>query len=169
MEWLNKVFDTVKGWFVKERNLVDHWFETDERIRFIIAAGGNMAFRYLLFVLLGLIFTTLHYQMILLLMWLISSVTAFYSYKILVFETEGNHLKEYLKSVLVWTMSYFINAGFLAFLVGYMGVNVYVAQAAAIVFLFVLNYLLFKHFAFRQKNEMTAMEKFCSLFDICGK
>ena len=67
--------------------MLQKWFSVDERVRFIIMASLNMVFRYFIFVLLGVIFGTLHYQKILLAMWLVSSVIAFYSYKTLVFNT----------------------------------------------------------------------------------
>lgn len=169
MKWLYAAYEKVKGWFIKEKTLIDHWFETDERLRFGILASLNMAFRYVLFVVLGIVFKTLHYQLVLLMMWLFSSVVAFYSYKIFVFGTSGNHVREYAKSVLIWSVSYVINAGILSLLVGRLHLNIYLSQAVAISVLFILNYLLFKHFAFRQAQELSRWEKFLEVFDIFRK
>ena len=160
------IIQIIKNFFIKEKTLIDHWFETDERVRFTIMASLNMGMRYLLFVFLSLIFTTLHYQLVLLAMWLISSFIAFYSYKKLVFATQGNHLKEYLKSISIWILSYFINAGVLALLISHWQVNLYLAQAFAISFLLITNYLLFKHFAFRQPAPLKPWEKLLKFFDI---
>ena len=162
----NNAITYIKNFFLKEKTLIDHWFETDERIRFTITASLNMGLRYLLFIALSLIFTTLHYQQTLLLMWLISSFIAFYSYKKLVFSTEGNHLQEYLKSIAIWTLSYFINAGILALLVNQYQLNLYLSQGIAICFLLISNYLLFKHFAFRKPSPLKFWEKLFSVFDI---
>ena len=166
---LTNPLTAIKNLINKEKTLIDHWFETDERIRFTITASLNMGLRYLLFIALSLIFTTLHYQQTLLLMWLISSFIAFYSYKKLVFSTEGNHLQEYLKSIAIWTLSYFINAGILSLLVTKYQINLYIGQAVAICFLLISNYLLFKHFAFRKPAPMTLLEKLLSMFDIIHK
>ena len=125
------------------------WFLIDEKVRFVIAGIVNMAIRYLIFVLLGLAFSVSRYQLVLLATWLLSSVIAFFSYKHLVFRTEGNHLKEFVKSLLIWCLSYVLNAALLEVLAGRLAWNVYLAQAAAIVLIVVVNYLLFKHFAFR--------------------
>lgn len=163
------IFENIKKWFIREKTLIDHWFETDERLRFGILASTNMAFRYFLFVILGMMFGALHYQLLLLAMWSVSSVIAFYSYKILVFATSGNHMREYLKCALIWSLSYVINAGILAVLTGYWRVNVYVAQAVAIAALLVVNYLLFKHFAFRQEHALSRWENFLEVFDIFRK
>lgn len=158
--------NSLKHLFYHERSLIDHWFSTDERIRFAIMAALNMGLRYVLFILLSILFTTLHYQLTLLMMWLISSFIAFYSYKKLVFATQGNHIKEYLKSIAIWTLSYFINAGILALLVNQYQLNLYLSQGIAICFLLISNYLLFKHFAFRKPSPLKFWEKLFSVFDI---
>lgn len=129
------------------------WFTLDEKVRFVIAGICNMGIRYLIFVLLGLVFTVNRYQIILLATWLSSSVIAFLSYKYLVFRTEGNHLKEFVKSLLIWCLSYILNALLLGFWVGHLQWNVYIAQGLVIMLLVVINYLLFKHFAFNKQKK----------------
>lgn len=168
MLW-DKISEKIRFFFVKEKNLIDHWFDFDERLRFGFLASVNMLFRYFLFVVLGIVFSTLHYQIILLIMWLLSSLVAFYSYKVLVFQSEGSHVREYMKCLLIWALSYVINAAVLNILVEKLFWNVYFAQVIAIGFLFIINYLLFKHFAFKQERVMTRWEKFLSLFDVLGK
>ena len=165
----NTLLTIIKNIFIKEKTLLDHWFETDERIRFSITASLNMGLRYLLFIILSLLFTTLHYQFTLLLMWLISSFIAFYTYKKFVFSTQGNHLQKYLKSIAIWILSYFINAGILSLLINRYQINLFVGQGIAICFLLISNYLLFKHFAFRQPSPLKRWEKLFKLFDILPK
>lgn len=135
---------------------MSEWFALDEKLRFVITGIGNMGIRYLLFVLLGMLFTVGHYQLILLGSWFLSSFTAFFAYKVLVFRTEGNHAKEFGKSLLIWCLSYFLNALLLGFLAGRMMWNVYLAQGLVILFLVVVNYLLFKHFAFKRQRKSWA-------------
>ncbi len=136
-----------------QMSLSRRWFALDEKVRFVIAGIGNMGIRYLIFVLLGLVFTVNRYQIILLVTWLSSSVIAFLSYKYLVFRTEGNHMKEFVKSLLIWCLSYILNAALLEVLVGRLQWNVYAAQGLVIVLIVVINYLLFKHFAFKKQKE----------------
>ncbi len=128
------------------------WFSLDERLRFITVGLVNTLIRYMIFVVIGLISGITRYQLILLASWLLSSVTAFLAYKYLVFKSDGSHWQEYLKSLLIWTLSYFINAFFLAVLVTRWGWNAYLAQALAVTAVTVVNYLLFKHFAFKIKK-----------------
>lgn len=169
MVWIDKEKLQVLIWIKKEQSKFEKWLGLDERVRFVTVGAVNMGLRYLLFVVLGWAFTTLHYQVILVLTWIISSFWAFLTYKFLVFRTEGNHLKEYLKSVAVWCVSYLINAGMLEIFTGWLGFNVYISQAVAIVLVLVSNYLLFKHFAFRQKKKLSWWEKAASFFDIFAK
>lgn len=142
----------------------DVWFALDEKVRFATAGIVNMAFRYVLFVLLGTIFSVERYQRVLLATWLLSSVVAFFSYKYLVFRTKGSHLKEFAKSLLIWCLSYGLNALILAGLAGALAWNVYFAQAAAISVIVVVNYLLFKHFAFRRQKQ-SLLERLYNLWD----
>ena len=141
-----------------------NWFKIDEKIRFIITGIFNMFLRYVIFVFLGIGLGTSHYQLVLLASWLLSSVVAFLSYKHLVFQTEGNHIKEFIKSVLIWIVSYFINAALLMLLVGYFALNTYLAQGMAIILIVVINYTLFKYFAFKQRKK-TWLERLYNLWD----
>lgn len=142
--------------FKKKSSVAERWFLIDEKVRFVIAGIGNMGVRYLIFILLGLAFTVRHYQAILFFSWFLSSFTAFLAYKFLVFRTEGNHLKEFGKSLLIWCLSYFLNALLLGFLAEKMHWNVYLAQGAAVLLIVFVNYLLFKHFAFKHRRKSWA-------------
>lgn len=141
------------------------WFLLDERIRFIIVGMGNTLIRYLIFVVMGIALSISHYQFILASSWVLSSVTAFFAYKIFVFKTKGNHWKEYGKSLLIWSLSYLINAGILELLVKGVALNPYLSQAIAILLITVVNYLLFKHFAFRQQKKQTFWERLYNIVD----
>lgn len=153
----------IRSLFKKEKAYVTHWFNLDEKIRFALIGAVNMGLRYILFILLGLIFTSMHYQLTLALMWFLSSFIAFFMYKKLVFRTRGNHLKEYGKSVVTWGVSYVINALLLELMIRRFSLPVIPAQGIAIVVIVVVNYLMFKHFAFKKK--LTRWERFLQLFD----
>ncbi len=155
--------------FMAEKDKFSGWFRLDERIRFVSVGFFNMGLRYILFVLLGLLWA-IHYQIILMFSWLLSSVIAFFAYKTLVFRTEGNHLKEYLKCIATWSVSYGINVVILQILAGRFSWNIYVSQAIAIVVITVINYLLFKHFAFRSEPKpLTRWEKLTSFLNVFSR
>ena len=173
MHWLEEMLaraGMALGLVKKENTYLDHWFEIDERIRFVLTGGANMGIRYVVFALLVWIFSSIHYQWLLAATWLLSTVWAYFSYKYLVFQTSGNHWKEYFKSVMVWCLSYLINAGMLALLTGLGKMNVYLAQALSIVVITIVNYLLFKHFAFRgSPAPLSFWEKMLQFFDVLKK
>ncbi len=155
--------------FTAEKEKFSRWLQIDERIRFVSVGFCNMGLRYVLFVLLRL-FWAIHYQIILMFSWLLSSVVAFFAYKTLVFRTEGNHFKEYLKCIATWSVSYGINVVILQGLVSGFSWNVYISQAIAIVVITVINYLLFKHFAFRpEPKPLTVWEKLTSFLNVFGR
>lgn len=163
------MFEKIRSILMKEKTYINHWFEIDERIRFVVVAIGNMLLRYLIFVMIGVATVMIHYQAVLALSWLLSSVFAFMALKWLVFKTEGSHLKEYGRSLLVWTLSYLINAVLLGILVREIGVNVYLSQAVVLTLITILNYLLFKHFAFRQTKPLSAWERAVKFFNVFSK
>ena len=132
-----------------------YWFGIDEKVRFAIMASVNMALRFMIFSGLALLFSPERYQLLL---------AAFASYKFLVFPAEGNHLHQYAKSLLIWICSYFINILILTFLIERERWDPYLAQAAAISFLLIVNYLLFKHFAFKP-HRPSLLAKIYDIFD----
>ncbi len=129
------------------------WFSIDEKIRFAFLASINMALRFLLFALLCFLFTVQHYQLLLAITWFLTSFIAFASYKFLVFSAKGNHVYQYLKSLVIWIFSYLINVVILQYLIETLAWSPYYAQALAISFLLITNYLLFKHFAFHHHTK----------------
>ena len=132
-----------------------HWVLIDEKLRFLICAIVVMVLRFLIFSALGIIYSPEHYQIILAVTWLFSSVFAFLIYKYLVFTVNGNHLHQYLKSLLIWVGSYVVNVFMLIILIEHFKLSAYLAQAIAIIVLLTTNYLLFKHFAFKTIKNNT--------------
>lgn len=73
-------------------------------------------------------------------------------------------MHQYAKSLLIWICSYFINILILTFLIEREHWDPYLAQAAAISFLLIVNYLLFKHFAFKP-HRPSLLAKIYDIFD----
>lgn len=145
------MLQNLKTWFVKEKSYLDHWFEIDERWRYLTVAVVNVLFKYAAFAILLFLYAN-NYQLNLLLSWIFSSFTAFWGYKILVFATEGNHLREYLKSLAILSWSYLINSFCLWVAVKQLLLNPYLSQAVILFCLTTVNFVLFKHFAFKQQK-----------------
>ncbi len=127
-----------------------YWFKLSDKIRFLFVGGFNAGVSYLLYILFCFLLGTGAYQIALALAWLISSAVSFVTQKFLVFQSNGNWLKEYAKCCTTWFFSYLINAGILEFVVKILHLNVYVAQIVATLAAAIFTYILFKKFAFKK-------------------
>ena len=129
-------------------------FLMNEKLRFLISACFVMSLRFLIFAGLVFIYSTTHYQIILAITWLFSSFFAFLIYKHFVFTAIGNHLHQYLKSLIIWSGSYIVNVFILMIMIEKFNISPYLSQGISISFLLTTNYLLFKHFAFKNPNAI---------------
>lgn len=130
----------------------EYWFKLSDKIRFLIIGGFNAGVSYLIYSAFCLIMGDSAYQIALALAWTISSVVSYTTQKFLVFQANGNWVKEYLKCCTTWFFSYLINAGLLEFIVKILHLNVFVAQIVATLAAAVFTYIFFKKFAFRKKE-----------------
>ena len=128
------------------------WFKLPDKIRFLLVGGFNAAVQYLLYVCFLFFGNEEKYQTALILSWIISSISSFITQKIFVFCTKGKFIdwiKEYIKCLGVWVVSYTINAVILEILVNYFIINPYLAQIIAVACTTITSYILFKYFAFK--------------------
>ena len=128
------------------------WFALPDKVRFVLVGGFNATVQYALYVLILLIWGEDFYQTALIASWVLSTFSSFATQKIFVFCTRGNFsvwVKEYVKCLGVWVVSYAINAGLLGLFVQVCSINAYAAQILAIACTTVSSYLLFKYFAFK--------------------
>lgn len=129
----------------------EYWFKLSDKIRFLIIGGFNAGVSYLIYSAFCLILGDSGYQVALALAWAISSVVSYTTQKFLVFQANGNWIKEYLKCCTTWFFSYLINAGLLEFIVKILHLNVFVAQIIATITAAMFTYIFFKKFAFKKK------------------
>ena len=118
------------------------WFKLNEKIRFFNIAIANNIFRYIIFAVLIYVFSDSHYQIWLFISWTISSVSAFFALKYLVFLTKGNHLREYIKSLTTLSFAYLLNTLLLWFFVQILQLNVLLSQAVSLTIITINNYFI---------------------------
>ncbi|MBP3925312.1 GtrA family protein [bacterium] len=131
------------------QNVKKIWFNLSNKVRFFIIGGFNAGVSYGFYVLFCLILGNSNYQAALVLSWIFSSIISFTTQKYLVFQSEGNWYKEYLRCCLTWSLSYVLNALFLEISVKVLGMNVFAAQILSTFSVAVFTYVLFKKFAFK--------------------
>ena len=132
------------------------WFKLPDKIRFLLVGGFNALVQYLIYISFLYFWSEDKYQTALILSWIISSFSSFATQKIFVFCTKGKFMdwiKEYIKCLGVWVVSYTINAVILEILVNYFVINPYLSQIIAITCTTISSYILFKYFAFRHKKR----------------
>ena len=140
----------MKSNLLKNR-LPDFWFQISDKIRFLIVGTFNAGFSYLIYAGICHFCGESLYQTALVIAWVLTSITSFLTQRFLVFNVEGNLVKQYLKCCLTWFFSYIINAILLNFWVEKIGLNVYISQVIATCACAIFNYIMFKVFAFRKK------------------
>ena len=93
------------------------------------------------------------YQAALFIAYILSSFNSYLAQKFLVFETQGEYVKEYLKAMSVWLAGYLINALLLHFLAGRLNLNVYLAQLISLALVTAATYFLFKYYSFGRADK----------------
>jgi len=120
------------------------------KIMYLLVGGWNTAFGYGSFVLLYYFLSArIHAAVILTLSYILSITNAYIGYKIFVFKTKGNVMREYFRFYVVYGGAYVINLVFLPVFMRYMMLNAYVSQAVITVFVVVGSYIMHKNYTFR--------------------
>lgn len=151
LQYLNISIKT--RWHIITNRFKTFWFNIPDKIRFLFIGGFNFVVSYVIYsALLYWILGAYHYQIALILSWIISSVISFTTQRIFVFPIDGNLIKQYFKCCTTWIFSYIINAILLEMFVRYLHFNPYVAQIFATSGCAVFTYIMFKCFAFRKEK-----------------
>lgn len=125
----------------------------EQKLRYLIIGGWNTVFGYGIFA--GLYFWLegfIHYLVILSISYVLSITNAYIGYKLFVFKTRGNILREYFRFYLVYGVSFIFNLATLPLFVETLRFNMYVAQAIVTLITILGSYLLHKNFSFKGKQ-----------------
>jgi putative flippase GtrA len=122
-----------------------------DKIAYLIIGGWNTVFGYGTFALLYYFLSdNTHYSIILTLSYIISVTNAYIAYKLIVFKTKGNVIREYFRFYVVYSGAYFVNLLLFPLFINKIGVNPYFAQAVITVFTIMGSYVLHKRFSFKK-------------------
>lgn len=126
----------------------------EEKLRFLIVGGWNTLFSYgTLWVFDALLHARLHYTLILTLSWVVGVTHNLFTFKLLVFRTRGNWLKEYLRSYVVYSGIFVVNLAIVAVIMEIWRPRLVIAQLPAIAVVTIISYLGHKHFTYRTAEE----------------
>ncbi|MEW5833241.1 MAG: GtrA family protein [Campylobacterota bacterium] len=129
--------------------LINH----EQKLRYLMIGGWNTVFGYGVFAALYFwLEGVIHYLIILSISYVVSITNAYVGYKLFVFRTRGNILREYFRFYIVYGASFIFNVLSLPVFVEMLEFNMYVAQAIVTVITIVGSYVLHKNFSFRAKT-----------------
>ena len=123
------------------------------KARYLLAAGWNTLFGYGLGVsLYKLLYPGLSIFWIAVLANLISISMSFLSYKLFVFRTKGNWIREYLRSYVAYGGTAILNIFLFWFFIDALNVNIWLTQLFSIAITAVSSYFFHKYFTFVRAN-----------------
>ena len=122
-----------------------------EKINYLLVGGWNTLFGFLAFALLYYwLGRAIHYVVLLVIANLLSISNAYISYKLFVFRTAGNYLKEYLRFYVVYGVAFLLNIALLPLCVELFRLSPVIAQAGLMFINVVFSYFGHKNFSFRR-------------------
>lgn len=136
-----------------ESKLVVHLqkLQSDQRFRFLVVGGFNTIFGFLNFVWIQALFGhKISYMGSFLMSYILTFSVAFFLHRKVVFKVSGHVWKDLLRFQSVYLVPLTINLVVLPLLVSGLKVNVYLAQALAVVFNTFISYVGHKYVSFRR-------------------
>ena len=119
------------------------------KIFFLLVGLWNTIFGYSLsLVLYSLLHSYLHILAISLIANILSISMSFITYKIFVFKSKGNWLKEYIRCYIVYGMISLVSMGILWILVDFIKIPFWIAQGLLIPIMILFSYIGHKKFTF---------------------
>lgn len=129
------------------------WYKLPQGLRFLLVGGYNTVFGYIIFSALYYVLKNdIHYSVILFISYFIGILNNFIVFKIFVFNTKGNWLKECISTYISYMALYPINALLLYIAIDVYDLSAYVGQGISVIIMPIITYFVLKIFAFNNKN-----------------
>ncbi len=128
-----------------------------EKARFLVVGAWNTLFGLgTLWILDSLLHSRLHYTLLLTINWVIGVTQNLFTFKLLVFRTKGNWLKEYLRSYVVYAGGFVLNLAIVAVIMEVWRPRLIIAQLPAIAVVTIVSYVGHKYFTYRTTDQVLA-------------
>jgi len=123
---------------------------TKKPLKYLFVGGWNTLFGYFATIAMYYLFSpALHIVAIAVLTNILTITMSFTTYKLFVFQTKGNWLKEYGKSYIVYGFAALLSIIGLWLFVEVFNINIWIAQALTMVFIVVISYIGHDRFTFK--------------------
>ena len=123
-----------------------------QSIRYIITGVWNTVFGILVYALLIKLLGENHYILLAVVSNIISITNAYICYKLFVFKTKGNILKEYLKCYVVYGLSMLLGLLLLYVFVDIAGLNPVIANIISVLLLTIVSFVGHRYYSFKNKS-----------------
>lgn len=123
-----------------------------QSIRYIITGVWNTVFGILVYALLIKLLGENHYILLAVVSNIISITNAYICYKLFVFKTKGNILKEYLKCYVVYGLSMLLGLLLLYVFVDIAGLNPITANIISVLLLTIVSFIGHRYYSFKNKS-----------------
>lgn len=123
-----------------------------QSIKYIITGVWNTVFGILVYALLIKLLGENHYILLAVVSNIISITNAYICYKLFVFKTKGNILKEYLKCYVVYGLSMLLGLLLLYVLVDIAGLNPVIANVISVLLLTIVSFIGHRYYSFKNKS-----------------
>lgn len=121
-----------------------------QKTLYLFVGGWNTLFGFITYSLFYYFLSdTVHYLILLIPVNIISITNAYICYKLWVFKTVGNYLREYLRFYFVYGIGFIINLLLMAVLVELIYLNPIAAQAITAIVTVIISYLGHKNYSFK--------------------
>lgn len=146
---MNMQLHNVKQVFTNIRQKLD-----THKMRYLLAGGWNTLFGYSTGIILYYAFSNyLHVLEIGLLANIVNITMAFLTYKLFVFQTEGNWIREYFRTYLVYGGATLAGLVLLWAMVGGLSMPFWLAQGLVMITIILASYVSHSRFTFRKKTN----------------
>ena len=130
-----------------------------EKLRFLAVGGWNTVFSIGVLWLLDQAIpydstSVLQKEMVFAASWVIGVTQNFFTFKLLVFRTHGNWLREYLRMYVVYAVTFTVQSVLMLAISEVFGLSVFWANLPVILVITVMSYFGHKHYTFRQPERV---------------
>jgi putative flippase GtrA len=139
---------------VFKQKYAEHRSEAHRVLRFLITGGWNTLFGILVYAgLYELLHDKVHYLLLLIPSNILAITNAYIGYKLFVFKTKGNIIREYLRFYVVYGVSIGMSFVIMFCLVDGLGLHPVISQIACVAITTVCSYFGHRQFSFRPGKE----------------
>lgn len=137
--------------------------EHEEKLRFLVVGVWNTVFGTAVLFLLDRYIpydahSLLQKEAVLLVNWVIGVTHNFFSFKLLVFRTKGNWLREYARMYVTYLATFAVQSVMILALSTWLGWNLFWASIPTLFIVTVMSYLGHKYFTFRGKHVIETLD-----------